>query len=109
MSRETKAAFYSTIAHTMFAYRKYPTREEYVRIASEIIARYPFLKPPKGSPTVSYRSVRVTVYLFFIHQASIKQSLINRFKNFVDCPRTSSQLSLKAIATNKSKSKTAWM
>lgn len=72
MSRETKAAFYSTIAHTMFGYRKYPTREEYVRVACEIITRYPFLKPPKGSPTVSYTCTCKSVSNFFVCQASIK-------------------------------------
>ena len=53
MSREAKKAFLSSVAFSMFGWKKYPSSEEYARVACEIIKKYPFLKPPSGSPTVS--------------------------------------------------------
>ena len=59
MSREAKRAFISSIASAMFACIKHPSGEEYTRVAYDIIKQYPFLKPPSGSPTVSFDSTIV--------------------------------------------------
>ena len=54
MTRETTKHFYSAVANSMLSFKRYPTREEYTRVAVEIIRKYPFLKPRTGtgSPTV---------------------------------------------------------
>ena len=52
MTRETTKSFYSAVANSMLSFKRYPTREEYTRVAVEIIRKYPFLKPRTGSPTV---------------------------------------------------------
>lgn len=48
MTKETNAAFLLSIAAAMLGYKWYPTREEYVRVAVDIIRTYPFMKPPNG-------------------------------------------------------------
>ncbi len=54
MSRETTRSFYSAVASSMLCYKHYPTKEEYTRVAVEIIRKYPFLKSRSNrSPTVS--------------------------------------------------------
>jgi len=53
MSWEAKKSFLSSVASAMFGYKKYPTSEEYTRVALQMITKYPFLKPPSGSSTVS--------------------------------------------------------
>jgi len=54
MSKEAKRHFFSSVAASMFKYKKNPTGEEYTRVAIQLIAKYPFLKPPKAdSPVVS--------------------------------------------------------
>ena len=52
MTREAKRAFLSSVAAKMFGYKRYPSGEDYTRVAVQIISNYPFLKPPSGSPTV---------------------------------------------------------
>jgi hypothetical protein len=54
MTRETTSAFLSAVANSMFAYKKYPCTEDYVRVSMDIIHKYPFLKDTKSdSPIVS--------------------------------------------------------
>ena len=53
MTRETNSAFLSAIAAAMLSYKRFPSREEYTRVAVDIIRTYSFMKPPNGSPTVS--------------------------------------------------------
>ena len=54
MSKEAKAQFFSSVAASMFKYKRRPTGEEYTRIAIQLVTKYPFLKPPKSvSPVVS--------------------------------------------------------
>ena len=59
MSREAKKSFLSSVASAMFGYKKYPTSEEYTRVALQMITKYPFLKPPSGSSTVMLHFMRV--------------------------------------------------
>ena len=44
MTNETKRSFLSTIASTMLAYKQYPTREDYMNVATSICQEYDFLK-----------------------------------------------------------------
>ena len=53
MNRQTKSAFFSSIASAILHHKKYPTKEDYICVARSIIAKYPFLKSPAGSPYVS--------------------------------------------------------
>ncbi len=53
MNRQTKSAFFSSIASAILQYKKYPTKEDYVCVGRTIIVKYPFLKSPAGSPYVS--------------------------------------------------------
>ena len=51
MTREAKKSFLSSVGAHMLVYKRYPTGEEYTRVAIAIIVKYLFLKPPT-SPTV---------------------------------------------------------
>lgn len=53
MVKEEKKSFFSSIAASMFTYKRYPSRSDYHNVAYEIIAKYPFLKSPAGSSVVS--------------------------------------------------------
>lgn len=57
MSREATKSFLSSVASAMLGYKKFPNSEEYTRVALQIITKYPFLKPPVGSPTVSAKHI----------------------------------------------------
>ena len=58
MTRETTRSFFSSVAGSMFSYKRYPTNEEYTRVAMTIIQEYPFLKDGKSdSPIVSYTCI----------------------------------------------------
>ena len=53
MAIETKRQFLSSIASAMFAYKRYPDKDDFQNVARSIVSKYPFLKPPHGSPYVS--------------------------------------------------------
>ena len=53
MTRETSKSFLSSIAGSMLAIKRYPTKEEFTRVAIDIVRKYPFMKAKIGSPTVS--------------------------------------------------------
>ena len=53
MTTETEKAFLSAIASSIFKYKKYPTREDFIDVATCIIEKYPFMKAKKGKPYVS--------------------------------------------------------
>lgn len=80
MSRETKAAFLSSIAGAMFSYKMYPVGEEYTRIACQIIRQYPFLKPPNGSPTVCFINVSFLHYIYLCYSlpSNSRWSIVSR-------------------------------
>ena len=58
MTQETKS-FFSQVASAIYNYKKYPTKEEFTRVATDIITRYPFLSRQSNSernwPTLDYR------------------------------------------------------
>ena len=89
MSREAKRSFLSSVASAMLSFKKFPNGEEYTRVACDIIKKYPFLKPPSGLATVSLSFVPLTCpdTMHSLFQNSIKQSLINRFKEFRHVPK----------------------
>ena len=53
MTRETNKAFFSSVAGCMLSFKRYPMKEEFIRIATDIIRKYPFMRSQTGSPTVS--------------------------------------------------------
>lgn len=57
MTAASKACFFSTIASAVFHYKKFPTRDEKVSIAKQIVKKYPFLGTP-GLGTTYVSSVR---------------------------------------------------
>ena len=54
MTIDTTKAFLSTVAAAMFAYKRYPTADDYSNVARVVIHHYPFMKSPTGKPYVSY-------------------------------------------------------
>lgn len=63
LTKEAKRAFLSTVAAKMLGYKRYPSSEEYTRVAVQIITKYPMFKPPSGSPTVSPQCLLIQVFL----------------------------------------------
>ena len=55
MTAETRKAFLSQVAALIFSKKRYPTREEFQRVALDIITQYPFLVStvPGSTQTVS--------------------------------------------------------
>ena len=53
----TRQAFLSSVSSSMLSYKRYPTYEDYFNVAHTIIQKYPFMKSPIGSPTVSFTSL----------------------------------------------------
>ena len=43
MTTTAKAAFFSAIAASMFQIKRFPSRDEKVSVAKQIVAKYPFL------------------------------------------------------------------
>ncbi len=64
MTGITRAAFLTQVAGAIFNHKRYPTGPEFIRVASEIIRKYPFLGSTKecGSKTVT-----VTVVYLLLH------------------------------------------
>ena len=54
MTGETRRTYLSQVASAIFNCKKYPTRDEFTRVAIDIVNRYPFLGSPSscGSKTV---------------------------------------------------------
>ena len=43
MTKSARAAFFSSVAASMFQFKRYPTRDDYVCVARQIVSTYPFL------------------------------------------------------------------
>ena len=99
MTAETRRAYITKVAGSIFSHKRYPTREEFQRIAIDMVRRYPFLQSPVPGSTKTVRR-RIFVHAYFIHQVmcfilqgAIVQSLIDRFKEFRRPPRERSKQS----------------
>ena len=53
MNYETESAFLSAVGASIFKYKKFSTKENYIDVATCIIEKYPFMKASKGKPHVS--------------------------------------------------------
>lgn len=53
MTTDTESAFFSSIASAIFKFKKTPTTEDYIDVATGITQKYPFLKATSGKPYVS--------------------------------------------------------
>lgn len=51
MTVETRKAYMSQIAASIFTRKRYPTREELQRVALDVVKRYPFLQSPVPGST----------------------------------------------------------
>ena len=49
MTTDTEKAFFSSIASAIFKYKKMPTTEDYVDVATVITQKYPFFKATSSS------------------------------------------------------------
>ena len=84
MLTKERRMFLSDVASAMLRYKRYPTRDDYVSVASAVIQAYPFLMSTSGRPYVSYCNCRLQCYSrskYSSHDA-IVQGLVNRFKEF---------------------------
>ena len=55
MTATAKAAFFSAIAAAMFQFKRFPSRDEKVSVAKQIVSKYPFLGTTGlGTTYVSY-------------------------------------------------------
>ena len=43
ITRVTRASFVSSVADAMFAFKRHPSRDDYVIVAKQMISKYPFL------------------------------------------------------------------
>ena len=59
MTHETESAFLSAVASSIFKYKRYPTKEDYVDVATCIIQKYPFMKNTKSQGKKPYVSDHV--------------------------------------------------
>ena len=66
MTKETMKAFMSSVASAMLTYKRYPNKQEYTRVAKDILLKFPFMKPLNGSPTVSLLNYYVVIILYGI-------------------------------------------
>jgi len=62
MTKASRAAFYTAVAAAMFQYKRYPSRDDFVSVARQIIAKYPFL----GSKSFGASHVR-SLLVFSMH------------------------------------------
>lgn len=53
MTADTEKAFFSSIASAIFKYKKTPTTEDYIDVATVITQKYPFFKATSGKSYVS--------------------------------------------------------
>ena len=53
ISSTARIAFTNKVACAMLCYKRYPTKEDYENVTRVITQKYPFMKAPVGSPTVS--------------------------------------------------------
>ena len=82
MTSETTKSFLSSVASTMLAYKRYPTREDYINVGRSVIQQYDFMAQPTGAPYVSmFLLLKIMLYNFF-SLGGIIQLLMNHFKEF---------------------------
>ena len=82
MTANTRKTYLSQVASAIFGFKKYPSREEFMRVADQITRMYPFLQSPlpNGSKIVSGLLTCSIYYCFINLQGAIVQTLCDRFK-----------------------------
>jgi len=53
MTKDTQNRFLSGVASHVFQIKKNPSTEDMINVSQAIIAKYPFMRSPTGSPYVS--------------------------------------------------------
>jgi len=60
MTTTAKAAYFSAVAGAMFQFKRFPSRDEKVSVAKQIVAKYPFLGTTGlGTTYVSLKLVNI--------------------------------------------------
>ena len=59
LSSCTRRGFIAKVASAMLFYKRYPTSADYINVAQAVIQKYPFLRSPVGSPSVSIISISI--------------------------------------------------
>ena len=55
MTKNTRAAFFSAVASAMFQFKRYPSRDDYVSVARQVVSKYPFFGSKRfGATHVSH-------------------------------------------------------
>ena len=70
--------FLTTVARAIYCHKCYPTTKEYENVAKQIVALYPFLASPAGTPYVRIPLVEnqsLLVKPFFCHRVTLKRGL----------------------------------
>ena len=53
MTFETMSTFLTALANAMLVYKLYPSSDDYICVGRSVIAKYPFMSSPAGTPYVS--------------------------------------------------------
>ena len=61
MNNETESAFISAVGASIFKYKNFPTKEDYIEMATSIIEKYPFIKASRGKPYVSMKHTYIHI------------------------------------------------
>ena len=67
MTKTARAAIYTAVAAAMFQYKRYPSRDDFISVARQIIAKYPFL----GSTSFGASHVSKIVFAHIFFRVSI--------------------------------------
>ncbi len=52
MTQQSKRSFFSAIASSMLAYKRYPSSKDFIGVYRSIVAKYPFFEAVPGSQQV---------------------------------------------------------
>ena len=85
ITSETQSSFLSIVTSAMYAYKKYPSCDDYMCVAKMIVGKYPFMKAvPPDPPCVSIILLFIVIFCLIFSNSCIQgvviRCLINRFK-----------------------------
>ena len=78
MTAQTMSSFLSSVASSMYVYKRYPTRDDYITVARSVVQKYQFLASPVGTPHVSNEFVVSNNFIldYFMSSPNLIPSLI---------------------------------
>lgn len=84
MTKETNAAFLSSVAAAMLVFKQYPTVDDYICVGRSVITNYPFMTSPAGTPYVSM----VLLYMTCMYASLCRPHCLSYMGNFSDIQHT---------------------